>query len=121
MPETNKHFARWTKRTAFSLTLTEAAISNLLSILDWEDKLCDPEETCNGLIPGRCCDPDEYGFALWGRNEAAYLERRGLIRLANKAKNAPCNYVLTEPGIHTARLLACAGFKNHYHHTNCHW
>ena len=110
----NKHFATWTRRTAFALTLSEPAISNLLGMLDWEDKVKDPNETLNGLLPATVGDPHRYGFRLYTPTQASYLERRGLIIHAAHV-NDPTNYCLTEAGTHVARLLRCAGFKNHYY------
>jgi hypothetical protein len=113
MNEHNRKFSNWTRRTAFSLTLHQAAVNQLLQLLDWETILHDPSNPLHEpgrLLPTGLCDPDEYGVQILVRSLADYLERRGLIRMATKVKNNECNYVLTEAGAHTARLLLCAGF-----------
>lgn len=114
----NKQFANWTRRTAFNLTLTQTAISNLLHMLDWEEQLRSPNGSRDGLVPAKVCDVEQYGVQLWTPSEAAYLQRRGLIKHAERVKNSTNNYTLTEAGTLTARLLVVAGFQNHYHGDN---
>ena len=123
-PTDNERFQRWVRSTAFSLTLKESAVHVLLAMLIWEDELRDPtKQLSSGHWPSgqrlssghwpsgqRVRDPDEYGYSIYDKAMAGYLDRRGLIRSATKVK-ADYNYVLTEAGTHTARLLGCAGFR----------
>ena len=57
----NIRFATWTRRTAFSLTLNATAAKELAETVWWEDCLRDPNQSLNGLIGKRVCDPKEYG------------------------------------------------------------
>lgn len=87
----NQQFAEYTRSSAFTLTLNEAAIHNIL----WMDK-CLPNDG-NGA------------YYINSRTEREYLKRRGLIKRPPNNENTHA-YQLTHAGHWVARLLQEAGF-----------
>lgn len=109
--EPNIAFRRWTRDTVFCLTLRGPAVPTLLAMHRWEAEIQDPGHRWYDQAAPSAKDPDSYGYSVYDRGQANYLEKRGLIRLARHLSNNVHNYVLTEAGRLTARLLLCAGFE----------
>lgn len=89
-------FAGWVRETTFNLSLTQAAIVELLYI----------HRDQGELSPQRL--RRYQGVEIGSRSLCAYLGRRGLIEPVSEMLGT---YRLTEAGTLTARLLVLAGFQ----------
>lgn len=99
-------FANYTRQTAFSLTMSQAAIAQLLD-MEVSAYPCDSGPPPDGL---RNWMRPEYGCHIATKSIAAYLQRRGLITHAT-GPGCEDNWMLTEAGKLLAPLLKEAGFK----------
>lgn len=95
-----EQFKIFTRSTAFKLELNDRAINHLV----WMDH-SDEETRREGKDP-----LDGYWHFMPAGGAASYLERRGLIRLAEAGPNGGGYYYLTKAGRLTAQLLVEAGF-----------
>ena len=113
----NKSFALHTNRRIFQLYLIEAAVNILIAMLAWEKRVRDPSDNL-GVLTAGVRNPDDYGFRVSNRRDAAYLESRGMIRAVN---GDAYNFLLTDVGILTAQLLQHAGFDATSRPSGIHW
>jgi hypothetical protein len=96
----NPAFKNWTRSTAFSITLSQAGISQLLFMY-------------SGVVrEGRGLeDSQRFGDdQIFERRQAAYLSSRGLIRGVEREGYA-ASYYLTAEGRLMCQLLLAAGFE----------
>lgn len=88
-------FSSYTRSTAFTLTMSQSAIQELLDleVFDWRR--------------------DGYGVSFCNRSVCAYLQRRGLIEPATEV-GCRDNFQLSNAGLLLCPLLREAGFKSEY-------
>lgn len=97
----NGDFSRWSRSTAFNISLTGSACDTLLEMHAWESEL---------VKVGK--DPADYGTQIFDRTRANYLQKRGLIyKLRPDNEDWQYSYALTKEGGLLSQLLVSAGFK----------